>query len=68
MIEHRLTEIEAEDGRAVVYVSTPEENDSDDSGWVTLRIIRAGQTIDALLEPPQARELAASLQKHADRA
>jgi hypothetical protein len=68
MTERRLDEIEAEDSRVLVQVSTLEENDSDERGWVTLRIIRGVRTLDVLLETEQAKELAASLHSHALRA
>lgn len=65
--QHRLDEIDAELG-AVVQVSTLEENDSDDSGWVTLRLIHDGCTLDVLLGPEQAKDLAVTLERHAARA
>lgn len=62
MVEHRLDEIEGEMG-ALVQVSTLESNESDDVGWVDLRIIVEGHTISILLEPGRARELAESLRE-----
>ncbi len=66
--EHRMDEVETHLDTAVVQVSTLEENDGDDRGWVTLRILSGGTALDVLLDPEQAMDVAVALQRHAGRA